>query len=161
MKSAARKGLGFGSTSGIITSLGMMVGLAFSTNSSLYVVAGIAVIAVTDALSDAVAIHVSEEAGNKENEKSIWVETITTFLSKFLVALVFIGPVLFMELKTAVVFSVIVGLSLIAIISLLIARIEKKGPGKIILEHIIIAILVIIATGLIGRYIESVKTNYL
>lgn len=161
MKSSIRKGMGFGLTSGIITTLGMMVGLSYSTHSSIYVIAGIAIIAITDALSDAIAIHVSEEAGNQETEKNIWIETITTFLSKFVVALLFIIPVAVLPLQSATIFSIIAGLVLIAIISGLVAKVEKKKPGKIIAEHLIIATIVIIATGFIGRYIESIKNSYL
>ena len=157
MNTSVRKGFGFGLTSGVITTLGMMVGLAFSTSSSLYVVAGIAVIAITDALSDAVAIHISEEAGQQESERSIWVETLITFISKFLIGMLFIIPVLTLDLKTAVIFSVIFGLILIGVISIFIAKIEKVSAAKIIIEHLGIAMLVILATGLIGRYIESIK----
>lgn len=159
MRSSARKGFGFGITSGVITTLGMMVGLTFSTNSSIYVIAGIAVIAVTDALSDAIAIHVGEEASNTETEQGIWIETFTTFISKLLVALIFIVPVLLFSLETALIFSIIFGLVLLTVVSIILAKIEKRRAGKIIFEHLLIAIAVIVATGFIGHYIETIKDS--
>ena len=161
MKSTIRKGFGFGVTSGVITTLGMMVGLAFSTNSSIYVIAGIAVIAITDALSDAIAIHIGEEAGNQESEKGVWIETLATFFSKFFIALIFIVPVLIFSLLNAVIFSTVFGLALIVIVSVVLARIEKRSAALIIFENLLIAIVVIIATGLLGHYIETIKHNYL
>ena len=68
MKIAIRKGLGFGLTSGIITTLGIIVGLDASTNSKIVVIGGILFIAVTDSLSDALGMHISEEAHKKEKQ---------------------------------------------------------------------------------------------
>ena len=58
MKISIRKGFGFGLTSGIITTLGLMIGLTFGTSSKAIVLGGIILIAVADALSDAMGMHV-------------------------------------------------------------------------------------------------------
>jgi len=52
MKRSFRIGFSFGLTSGIITTLGLMVGLYSSTNSQLVVIGGILTIAIADSLSD-------------------------------------------------------------------------------------------------------------
>ena len=62
MKSVLWKGVGFGLTSGVITTLGMIIGLHSGTRSKLAVEVGIIVLAIADASSDAMGIHVSEEA---------------------------------------------------------------------------------------------------
>ena len=49
MKRSIRKGLGFGLNSGVITTLGMMVGLSASTQSRIAVIGGIIAIAIADA----------------------------------------------------------------------------------------------------------------
>jgi hypothetical protein len=64
MKHSWKVGLSFGLTSGIITTLGLMVGLNSSTNSKLVVIGGIMTIAIADSPSDALGIHVSEESEN-------------------------------------------------------------------------------------------------
>ena len=69
MKPAIKKGFSFGLASGVITTLGLMVGLYASTHSLLAVLGGILVIAVADALSDALGIHISEEAESKKSVK--------------------------------------------------------------------------------------------
>lgn len=62
MKHSLRTGFCFGLTSGIITTIGLMVGLYSSTNSKLVVIGGILTIAVADAFSDALGIHIAEES---------------------------------------------------------------------------------------------------
>jgi len=62
MKDSLRTGVSFGLTSAVITTLGLMVGLQSGTHSKIVVLAGILTIAIADAFSDALGIHVSEEA---------------------------------------------------------------------------------------------------
>ena len=67
MNTQIRKGLGFGLTSGVITTLGLIVGLDASTGSRFAILAGILAIAVSDSLSDALGMHISEESTLKRN----------------------------------------------------------------------------------------------
>ena len=97
MKHALKFGFSFGVTSGIITTLGLMVGLYSSTNSKLAVTGGILTIALADALSDALGIHILEESENTHSTKQIWAATISTFLTKLIFALMFIVPVFIFE----------------------------------------------------------------
>ena len=86
MDHSVKTGFSFGLTSATITTLGLMVGLSSSTNSKLAVIGGILIIAVADAFSDALGIHISEESENKHTPKQIWISTVSTFLSKFIFA---------------------------------------------------------------------------
>ncbi len=150
MKRSIKKGFGFGVTSGVITTLGLMVGLNSSTHSKQAILAGILVIAIADALSDAFGIHVSEESANK-SKKEIWESTFATLSSKFLTAIIFVIPVIFFELKFAVMMNIAIGLFLISSFSYYIS--EKKHRASAILEHILISLLVIILTDFIGSKI--------
>jgi len=157
MKTSIRKGLGFGLTSGIITTLGLIVGLNSGTHSKTIILGGILVIAVADAFSDALGIHISEESGRKTiKTKEIWESTISTFIFKLVFALSFIIPILFFQLKTAVIISIIWGLFLLAIFSFYIAKQKNLNPTKAIAEHLIIAILVIIITNFIGSFVNKI-----
>ena len=75
MKHSIKKGFSFGLTSGVITTLGLIVGLHSGTHSKLVVIGGVLVIAVADALSDALGIHISEESENKHTQREIWEAT--------------------------------------------------------------------------------------
>ncbi|MBU0761255.1 MAG: hypothetical protein KJ600_01380 [Nanoarchaeota archaeon] len=153
MKISIRKGFGFGLTSGIITTLGLIIGLNSGTHSKTVVIGGIMVIAIADAFSDALGIHISEESGSKTTtQKEVWESTISTFLFKLIFALMFIIPLLLLELRTAVITSTILGFFLLAIFSFYIAREKKLNPTKSVVEHIAIATIVIILTNFIGKW---------
>ncbi len=153
VKKTLRVGVSFGITSGAMTTMGLMVGLYAGTHSFKAVVGGILTIAVADAFSDALGIHVHEESENEHTPKEIWESTVAAFFSKFFFAASFLVPILLFDLKTAVAMSVVWGMSLVAIISYLIARDQKISPYKIIGEHILISIVVIIVTYWIGHWI--------
>lgn len=155
MKTSIKKGFGFGLTSGIITTLGLMVGLESGTNSALAVVSGILVIAVADAFSDALGMHISEESENHHSQREIWESTVATFISKFIFALSFIISVLIFNLKLAIIVSIVWGLLLISIFSYYISKGQKVQPYKVVLEHLLISILVIACAHYLGAFIKS------
>lgn len=150
-----KTGLSFGLTSGIITTMGLMVGLNSSTSSKAAVIGGIVTIAIADAFSDALGIHISEESENVHTNKEIWQSTLSTFTFKFIFALTLAIPVLLLELPTAITVSVIWGLSILSIFSYLIAKSEKAKPLLVVTEHLAIAISVIVITHNIGHWIAA------
>jgi len=101
-----RAGIGFGLSSSIITTIGLMVGLFAGTHLKLAVIGGIITIAIADAMSDALAMHISCESEGSHSDKEIWGSTIATFASKFSFAIIFLAPVLLLDLETAIIFSV-------------------------------------------------------
>jgi vacuolar iron transporter family protein len=125
MKPSFKTGLSFGLTSGVITTLGLMVGLHSGTHSRTVVIGGIVTIAVADALSDALGIHIAEESRNNGNALEIWESTIATFVAKFLIAMTFVGPVLLLPLEEAMTVSVGWGLTLLAVLSYFLARAQQ------------------------------------
>lgn len=148
-----RAGFDFGLTSGIITTLGLIIGLNSATGSKYVILGGILTIAIADALSDAMGIHLSQES-EKHTNKQVWISTISTFFSKFLFALTFLVPFLFFEIIPAILLSIVWGLLLISLLSYDIAKNNRKKPWKIILEHVLLTLTVIILANLSGRLIE-------
>jgi len=55
-------GMGFGLTSAIITTLGVIVGLGFGLDSKLAMISAVLTIAIADSLSDALGVHIAKEA---------------------------------------------------------------------------------------------------
>ncbi len=156
MRHSTKVGFSFGLTSGVTTTLGLMVGLYSGTHSKLVVLAGILTIAIADACSDALGIHMSEESENKHQARTIWRATFSTFFFKFIFALSFVIPVLLFKLSTAIIVSIIYGLSLITIFSFHIAKQQHKKPEKIVAEHLIIAVIVIIITHFVGDLLSKI-----
>jgi VIT1/CCC1 family predicted Fe2+/Mn2+ transporter len=131
-----------------------MVGLHSGTHLKLAVIGGVLTVAIADAFSDALGIHVSEESEHKHGPKEIWEATIATFATKFAFALTFLVPIFLLELSKAVVVSVIWGLSMLAVLSVAIARGQKISAWKMVLEHLAIAAVVIAITHYVGDWIS-------
>ncbi|MFA5141794.1 MAG: hypothetical protein WC471_02390 [Candidatus Woesearchaeota archaeon] len=156
MRRSFGAGFSFGLTSGVITTLGLMVGLEASTGSRLAVIGGVLTIAVADAFSDALGMHVSQESENKFSVREIWEATIMTFVAKFLFAMTFVVPIMFFSLTRAVEICILWGLLILGLYSYYLARRERIPPSKVIGEHLIIALIVVILTHYIGNVIAIV-----
>jgi VIT1/CCC1 family predicted Fe2+/Mn2+ transporter len=148
-------GVSFGLTSGVITTLGLIVGLASGTHSRLAVIGGILTIAIADSLSDALGMHIAEEAKNTQTEKQIWISTGATFLSKLLMALTFLIPIFFFDLSTAVIVAVAWGLGVLAVMSYTLARSQGTKPLGVIGEHLTIAVVVVLVTHWVGQWLAK------
>ena len=155
LKQSFKTGLGFGITSGVITTLGLMVGLYSGTKSALAVVGGVLTIAIADSFSDSLGVHVSKEFENKSTTREIWEATIVTFLTKFFIAITFIIPILIFSLKTAIIVSITGGFLLLTSFSYYIAKERKVSRLHVILEHLLIGTLVIVATHYVGSFIRD------
>lgn len=155
MKAAWKTGISFGLTSGVITTLGLMVGLHSGTHSRAIVMGGILTIAIADAMSDALGIHVSEESKNSSPTSQIWEATLATFAAKFLVSATFMVPVIFGPLDQAIVISVAWGLFLLTVLSVFVARAQAIAPWKVISEHLLIALCVVAITHVVGDWVKA------
>lgn len=151
MNTQFRKGLGFGLTSGVITTIGLIVGLDASTGSKFVVVSGIIAIAIADSCSDALGMHISEESTYRRTTAQIWEATISTFLFKLSFALMFIIPFLLLDIQTALIASIIAGYAIVSGYSYYLAKKTKQISRKVILEHILIMTAVIAITYFVGK----------
>lgn len=158
MEHSTKTGLHFGLTSAVITTLGLMIGLNSATSSKLVVLGGIITIAVADAFSDALGIHISEEAEGVHTDKEVWKSTFFTWLFKFIFALTFTIPMLLVPsivptLSMAVMINVAWGLVLITVISFKLGKEQNHGPWRVAGEHLLVAVVVIVLTHYLGHFI--------
>ena len=155
MRDAFRTGASFGLTSGVLTTLGLIVGLYAGTRSKLAVVGGIFTIAVADALSDALGMHVHEESENEHTPGQIWAATGATFITKLVTSLSFLVPLFTLDLPAAVVTSVIWAFALLAWLSYRLAVDQGASPWRAIAEHLTIAVVVVAITHLVGVWVAG------
>ena len=106
-------------------------------------------------MSDALGIHLAEEADPEKTHGQVWAATISTFLNKFLFALSFAVPLLFLPLDQAVIASLVWGMLVITVLSYFLARAQKAAPLMIIAEHLGIAIVVVVLSHLIGDWVGN------
>ena len=153
MKHSIEVGLSFGLTSGVITTIGLMVGVYAGTQSRIAVISSILTIALADAMSDALGIHIAEESENVHTTAEIWVATLTTFFAKFLVSLTFIVPVLLLPLDTAVPVNIAWGVVLMTGYNIYIGSKQEQHTWLIVGEHLLIACLVVVLSYYLGEWI--------
>jgi len=153
--SSLKTGIGFGVASGVITTLGLMIGLFASTNSKGVVLGGILTIAIADSCSDAVGIHFSEESKGNITTLNIWLSTFFTFLSKLIVTLSFLPMIIILSLNLGIIINIIWGAFLLIAFSYIIAVKQKNNPYKAIFEHIFIMFVVVFITYYLGKVIEK------
>jgi len=155
VKDSFKTGIGFGLTSAIITTLGLMIGLYSGTRSEIAILGGIITIAIADAFSDALGIHISEECKDNSDTKHIWESTIATFFSKFIFAMTFAVPIFLLDIGVAIYVNLIWGFALLAIFSYYISILKNENPIWIIIEHVTIASLVIVISYYVGCWVNS------
>lgn len=148
----------FGATSGVITTIGLIAGLNAGTRSLVAVLGGILVVAVADAMSDAMGIHLAQEADPDSTNEHIWAATVWTFVTKLLVALSFALPLIWLPLQIGVAVSVGWGLVVITLLSAYLARVQKVAVLLVVTEHLLIAIFVVAISHFIGVWVSSAFT---
>lgn len=148
-------GLSFGITSAAITTLGLIIGIYAGTHSLAIILSGILTVAIADSFADSLGVHLSQEAVGTNSSKVVWQSTIITFLAKLLFALTFIIPFLFLVIDFAIIICVVWGFILIGSLSYLIAKNTKQKPLKVIAEHYLIMIVVLLLANLSGKLINN------
>ncbi|HDQ88679.1 MAG TPA: hypothetical protein ENN92_00830, partial [candidate division WWE3 bacterium] len=149
-------GLGFGLTSGIITTLGTIIGLNAATQSKTAVIGGILTVALADAFSDALAIHITEESTGNHDSSYLWKATFSTFFFKMVFALSFVLPFLVLEYGLAILVCLVWATLVIGIFSFITAKKREESAIKAVLEHLIVGGLVVGATQIVGSVISEV-----
>jgi len=142
----------FGATSAIITNLGLIIGLRSGEHVKLGIIGGILVIALADNISDSIGIHIYQES-ECIKPKEVWISTFTNFMTRLIVSLVFVLLVAILPIQAAVICSLIWGLSLLSVLSYSIAKREGISPYAAMLEHLAIALFVIVASNFLGHFI--------
>jgi VIT1/CCC1 family predicted Fe2+/Mn2+ transporter len=145
----------FGSSAALITNLGLITGLNSTNNAKFSIITSILVIAIADNISDSFGIHVYQESEHV-NRREVWVSTATNFLARLLVSLVFVLLVALLPIGPAVVCSLVYGLLLLTFISYIIAKDEKVNPFLMIAEHLGIALVVILLSEFVGKWLLTV-----
>jgi len=144
----------FGATSAIITNLALITGLRTAEYAKLSIISGMLVIALADNISDSLGIHIYQESECLK-AKEVWLSTFTNFFARLLVSFSFIFLVFFLPIKLAVICAILWGLLLLTMMSYTIAKKREVNPYLAMLEHVGIAILVIIVANSAGQLLIS------
>ena len=138
----------------------MIVGLYSGTHSKMVVIIGIILIAISDAMSDALGVHIAEESAVKNTARDIWEATGATFVSKLVFSSTFMIPFFLpFSLNLGVILCLVWGASLIIMFSIYLARKRNMSPWHIVLEHLLIAMAVVLVTHFVGDWVGGLSIN--
>jgi len=115
---------------------------------------GILIIAVADSMSDALGIHLAEESDPHSDTKQIWLATLVTFVTKFIVSLSFAVPLLIFPLELGVMISVLWGMLILIVLSWQLARAQETAVLPVVGEHLLIAVGVVVLSYFVGSWVS-------
>jgi VIT1/CCC1 family predicted Fe2+/Mn2+ transporter len=149
MKPLGYQGIAFGIMDGVITALGILMGLsAFQNKLILFI--GIIVTGIADAFANAAGMHVSEEMEKLHERYEVWKTTFYTFFSTVLVFMILGIPILFIQFSQAIFVSWFIGMFLLVWLGYFVSG--GKDKLKIIFEYVVAGIVISLISFLIGSY---------
>jgi VIT1/CCC1 family predicted Fe2+/Mn2+ transporter len=142
----------FGTTSAVVTSLAFVVGLSGASKPTI--ILSLLVFALADNISDSLGIHIFQESDLKD-PMVVRVSTFSNFFTRLSLVLIFVLIVAFLPINYAVIASLIYGMSVLSVLSYLIARERRSSVYTSILWHVMIAILVIAVSYVLRVWITN------
>ena len=155
----ARQGIFFGINSGIITTVGLIAGMAQTTTNPLYIVISVLSIAISDGVGEAYGIFLSKKAeltkdkGDGPIQSLIWL-----FISKFLVVICFLIPLIFywnLKYYTNLVWPIIFSVIILTLTDYRLSKIRNEPMIKYIIPHYILLAVVLVLTKGIGLLLSK------
>jgi VIT1/CCC1 family predicted Fe2+/Mn2+ transporter len=147
----------FGSTSGIVTSVGLIVGFGAATLSRPALVSGLLIVALADNVTDSLSIHVYQESEQFEG-RSAFRATLTNFVSRVVVAASFVALVIGVPAAFLPAASMAWGSVLLGSLTWALARARHVSPMGEILKHLVVAVVVVLLSRTIGQLIRAYVT---
>jgi hypothetical protein len=144
----------FGASSAIATSLAFIVSLSGSPEPRIPIIGSLLVFAIADNITDSLGIHIFQESDLK-NQSVVNASTLSNFATRLIFIFSFIAIIYFMPITLAVFTSVVWGISILVVLSYLIATEQHSSPTRAIIQHIAVATLVVISSLLLRQWITA------
>jgi len=145
----------FGATAAIATSLAIIAGLDAFSNAKIGMIGALLVIGLADNISDSLGIHIYQESTCTTPKSNSAAHTVSNFLTRLMLTLVFIGIVYFVPIAYAAIVAAIFGLGILSVMSYFIALNQRVNPYKAILQHVGITVIVLLVSHFIGIFIKA------
>lgn len=155
MNKIGYQGVAFGIMDGIITILGVLVGIGITGNRPFTII-GILAVGLADSFANSMGIHVSEETENIHSRKEIWQITGLCFLATFFTMIFLILPLLIFDFSIAFHMSYILGFILLIALGMFVSKQRGTKSGKLILEYLSVGIAVVIISYFIGGTLSGI-----
>ena len=146
--------ISFGGTAAVVTSAALISGLCAVNASKPIIVSALLIAALADNLTDALSMHIYQES-EQHNQTSAFTGTITNFFARLLISVSFVFLVGIFPLADVDKAAILWGMSLLAILTYLVARERKVKPIAEVIKHLLAASAVVVASTLIPPWISE------
>jgi VIT1/CCC1 family predicted Fe2+/Mn2+ transporter len=146
--------LSFGSTAGIVTSMGLISGLTAADGSKAALLASLLVIAIADNLTDSLAIHIYQESEKLESRQAFR-STVANFFARLLVASSFVVLAWLLPVSLVVPCGIAWGMALLGTLTFFVARHRGIPPLIEVGKHVGVAVVVIAVSKALGAFITA------
>lgn len=141
--------LSFGGPAAIVSSMALIVGLDAATASRATVVTSLLIIGIGDNLTDSLSVHIYQES-EKSSKRKAFETTAANFVTRVVVTFSFVLLFLFVPALVAIDVCVVWGFILLSCLSVLLARVRGTSVVWGIVEHSVLAMIVIALSKGIG-----------
>lgn len=146
--------ISFGGTAAIVTSMALMAGLEAANASKATEVSALLIAAVADNLTDSLSVHLYQESEGLERREA-FVGTLANFATRLIVCLSFVLMVLLLDRRAAVVGGIAWGLTLLGVLSYMLARERNVSALSEVVKHMTVAVGIIFVSKTLGHWITA------
>jgi hypothetical protein len=146
--------ISFGGTAAIVTSMALIAGLEAANAGRASVISALLIAAVADNLTDSLSVHMYQESERFER-KDAFIGTLTNFGTRFVVCLSFVLIVAMIPKRFVVVGALAWGMSLLAILTCILARHRHVSALSEVAKHLGVAVSVIVVSTGVGQWIAA------
>jgi VIT1/CCC1 family predicted Fe2+/Mn2+ transporter len=144
----------YGGTAAIVTSMSLIVGFDTAAMAKATILTGLLVVAIADNLTDSLSIHLYQESERLESRIAFHA-TLSNFATRLGLSFSFVVLVLLLPPSAAVITSIVWGLSLLSVLTYLIARDYGRSPIPEIAKHLLTTLAVILISKAIAYFIVA------
>jgi VIT1/CCC1 family predicted Fe2+/Mn2+ transporter len=142
----------FGSTSAVVTSIGLVVGFASASRATL--IASLLIVGVADNLTDSLSVHLYQEAEGLEPHEA-FTSTITNFAARLTITATFVALAAVLEDGWLIAAATTWGLAVLGVLTVSLARQRHSPVRRKLVQHFAIVIVVIALSRVIGAFVTS------
>ena len=154
-----RQGFFFGLNSGVITTCGLITGLIQTNINHKILIISVLSLAISDSFSESYGLYLSKKAEDiKDFTAGPLFSLISLFLTKFIIVISFLLPLLFTKsLKVFKNLSWVIGWSVLLLIILdyNLCKMRNENFWKYIIPHLLVVFTVIFSTRYFGRALQK------
>ncbi|MFC1696965.1 VIT1/CCC1 transporter family protein [Nanoarchaeota archaeon] len=150
------QGMIFGSMDGVITTMGVLMGLFGASQSKEVIIVGVLAAGIADSFANATGFHVAEESEMIHTRREIWKSTITTFISTFIAVLLIVLPVIFIPNTLGIIVSGLLGCVLLTFLAFYVNKITgmSKHSCLLALEYVGLGVVVSLMAYGVGELVH-------